>query len=93
MEYYYQGASRLSTIPNWNRFEIDKIPTFKTENLSQQIESDSETHASAWLVAAYDQGYQSDVVSYLESRFTLLEKINFSSEVELYKFDFRPARP
>lgn len=90
-EYYSAFPARLETIPAWDRFTQDTIPPFTEENLGKQVELGQNKYARAWVVAAYDQGYEDQVARYFMNNYRLGYEKEFPGKIRLYLFEFRQS--
>ncbi|MBA3724105.1 MAG: glycosyltransferase family 39 protein [Candidatus Levybacteria bacterium] len=93
IEYSYTGNSRIDTIPQWNRFkEGQRIPAFSQTELEKQVENYQKQYDELYVVLSYDQGYEDDIRTYLDSRFQLTSTKSFSNGiiVRSYKMNYNP---
>lgn len=86
MEYYSDGGLQIKTVPHWDRFTETAIPVFSAPVLAEEMNRDMAVYARAWLVTAYDQGYEADIVGAFNSRFTLISRRSFSG-VDVYLYE------
>jgi uncharacterized membrane protein len=89
IEYSYKGITRITTIPEWDRYQEGSIPAFSQENMKIQIEQYSQNYSRIFVVLSYDQGYEDDIVDYFDGSYELLEKKDFSPELEVRVYKLR----
>lgn len=90
IEYGYSGPAGIVTIPYWNRYLNGPIPGFSLANLKGQMESYQKLYTRIYVVLSYDQGYQGEVVSFLDHHYQLLQIKEFSPglSVRVYKLRY-----
>ncbi len=66
-EYYYDGAARVTTLPEWDR--QNEIPALDPARLPEEVASLTAGHQYVHLVLSYDQGYEEDIFQYFERTF------------------------
>ncbi len=92
VEYYYNGPARITTIPEWDRFNEtgEGIPPYSEQNIGKQLKSYEGQYDRLFVVLSYDQGYQQDLVQYLDSHYQRIDKKNFppTIEVRIYKMRY-----
>lgn len=86
LEYYYRGAAKLGTIPDWDRSVFGPIPTFSVEGLEAQLNTLKKDHRNVWVVMSYDQGYAEQIRSYLDEHFPRIATEQFSAGLALYGY-------
>lgn len=89
VEYQYQGRARLDTIPQWNRYTEGAIPNFNLDNLEKQVEEYKNSYNRLCLVLSYDQGYENEIVNYLDTHYALMGTGKFSEDIELRIYKLR----
>lgn len=89
VEYYYEGPAQIITIPEWNRLQPGPIPAFSEDQLAQVTTSLAATHDKLWLVLSYDQGYQSQLLSYFDTHYERLSAETFSPGLTVYSYQLR----
>jgi len=89
LEYYYSGTVRIDTIPHWNRYVVGSIPQFSQELLKTQIDNYALTYNRIYLVLSYDQGYQSEIVDYMDHSYQLLDNDLFPANLNLRVYQLR----
>lgn len=89
IEYYYKGLARIDTIPQWNRFTQGPIPPFSREDFERQLTEYQDIYYRLYLVLSYDQGYQNDLVDYLDHHYHLVSKNSYPANVELRVYQLR----
>jgi uncharacterized membrane protein len=89
IEYYYTGPASIETIPEWNVYSSGAIPPFSSKNLSQQIKNYTHDYNNVYIVLSYDQGYQKDIVQYLDTHYQRKKLITFSPGLELREYKLR----
>lgn len=88
IEYTYQGTTRLSTIPEWDRYEYGPIPTFSLEELDNRIQSYKDRYDRVFVVLSYDQGYENEIRTYFDG-YERLDRQTFSSGLEILVYKLR----
>lgn len=89
VEYYYRGATEISTLPIWNRFVTGPIPAFDEATLPDEVAALKDRHDKAYLLLSYDQGYEEKIRLYFDSNFHRLDVKNFSPGLNLYVYQLR----
>lgn len=89
LEYSYKGIARITTIPDWDRYQEGSIPPFSEENLISQIESYSQDYGRVFVVLSYDQGYEDTIQEYMDQNYAMLEQKEFSPELEVRVYKLR----
>ncbi len=92
IEYSYTGLARIDTIPEWNHYSQGPIPKFSPIGFEEQINGYKKVYYRLFLILSYDQGYQGTVQSYLDKHYELLQKIQYSADIQLrvYKLRYDP---
>jgi uncharacterized membrane protein len=93
VQYYYRGSAPISTLPAWNRFDFGPVPSFNAADLPSQASQATGSSQNAYLLLSYDQGYEKNIKSYFDSHYQMLEKQNFSSDLNLYVYKLRYDTP
>lgn len=88
-EYYYKGSALVETLPRWNRFEAGTPPAFNEGVLPEQTRVIHDKHETAWLVLSFDQGNNETIRRYYDENFERLDKVMFSPDLVLYKYQLR----
>jgi mannosyltransferase len=88
IEYSYDGTTRITTVPEWNRFEAGAIPAFSVEDLDARMERYKKQYERMFLVLSYDQGYEDDIRKYFDN-YELLEKQMLSPNLEIRVYKLR----
>lgn len=88
IEYSYGGNSRITTIPEWNRFDEGGIPPFNRENLEIQIKKYETQYAKLFLVLSYDQGYEDEINNFFDDYHQIDKKV-FSEGLEIRVYKLR----
>jgi mannosyltransferase len=88
IEYSYNGTTRITTIPEWNRFEAGAIPAFSVEELDARMTQYKKQCARLFLVLSYDQGYEEEIRKYFDG-YQLLEKQTLSPNLEIRVYKLR----
>jgi mannosyltransferase len=83
VEYSYNGQSKIETIPEWNRFSGSGIAPFNEDALIQQIERYKRQYHSMYVILSYDQGYQDELVGYLDNNLERLDLQQLSEDLEI----------
>ncbi len=89
IEYYYNGAARLTTMPEWNRYIEGPIPSYSVPTIQKQLKSYEGKYDRIFLILSYDQGYQDELVRYVENHYARLDKKEFPSTIELRVYKMR----
>jgi uncharacterized membrane protein len=89
VEYYYRGKARIDTIPSWNRYVKGSIPKFTTVSLAQQIGGYSTIYNRMFLVLSYDQGYQNEIIDYMDHHYQLMAKHRYPSNINVRVYQLR----
>lgn len=98
LQYYYQGPTRVSTLPIWNQFITGPIPAFNPATFPEEVRKVVGSHQRAWLLLSYDQGYEKTIRTYFDNHFERLEqsevspgmtlalyKLRYDTDVSIYK--------
>jgi hypothetical protein len=89
IEYTYSGSARIDTIPQWNRFATGAIPTFSLTKLDAQMKEYRKIYQNVYIVLSYDQGYETDIIHFMDTHYKLLQKKQFSPAVQLREYKLR----
>ncbi len=89
VEYYYNGPAQISTIPLWNQYVTGPIPAFSQATLPQQVQQIAANHQNLWLLLSYDQGYQKNIQTYMDTHYQRLSHIALSPGMDLYEYKLR----
>jgi hypothetical protein len=89
IEYQYQGSAKIVTIPEWDHYDVGSIPKFEMNTFINQINDLKKNYNQIDLVLSYDQGYQKDIVNYMDTHYALVQKKDFSESVELRVYKLR----
>lgn len=89
IEYSYSGRARLDTIPAWNRFERGPMEAFSSETLQQRMEKYQQVYHRIFVVLSYDQGYEDELRSYMETHYHRLDQRDFSPGLEVRVYQLR----
>lgn len=89
VEYYYDGAAQIVTIPDWDRLQAGPIPAFSESDLAQEVAALAPTHDKLWLVLSYDQGYESQILDYFNDHYQLLSSSTFSPDLSVRSYQIR----
>jgi uncharacterized membrane protein len=90
VEYLYKGPAKLVTIPLWDRYVQGPIPQFNLDEFKKQIEDYQKVYNKVYVVLSYDQGYEKDLVTYLDTHYAIIGTGKFSEDIELrvYKLKY-----
>lgn len=88
IEYSYDGRTRITTIPEWNRFEAGAIPAFSVADLDNRMERYKTQYERMFLVLSYDQGYEDEIRKYFDG-YQLLERQTLSPNLEIRVYKLR----
>ena len=83
-DYYYNGRSDLVTVPAWDRKA--GIPPYEEVKVHEQLTKMSEKYERLFIIMSYDQGFEKDIKSFLDSKYKLTETKNFSPKLNLYVY-------
>lgn len=89
LEYYYEGITKIDTIPLWDRYTQGGIPSFTDRNLIIQIKGYQKQYQRLWLVLSYNQGYEDKILKYLDTHYQLDNTTRFSSGLKLRVYRLR----
>ncbi len=89
IEFYYTGKARLTTIPEWDRYQSGPTPSFTEELLVNQTNKLKLVYERLFVVLSYDQGYEKRIVNYLDGHFALVGKKNFPPTVQIRIYKLR----
>ncbi len=90
VEYYYTGAPRLRTFPEWNRYDSGTlIPEYSDEYLEETLKGWTDRYTYMYVLMGYDQGYEEQMRLYLDGHFERIETREFSPELTLYVYKLR----
>ena len=89
IEYTYNGRARITTIPEWSRYEAGPIPPFSKQELQKQVDALKKQYEKIYVVLAYDQGYEKDIEDYLDNNFERLDMKEFSPGLQVRTYRFR----
>ncbi len=90
VEFYYTGVPRLTSFPEWNRYNPEYITSdYSQEELAQKVETWKSRYSYLYVLMAYDQGYEEDMRIYLDSNLERVESRRFSPELNLYVYKLR----
>lgn len=89
IEYSYQGHSRITTIPVWDRYNQGSIPPFNLSTLQQDLSSYQKTYQNIFLVLSYDQGYENTIKHYMDTHYQLKLTRTFSEGLEVREYVLR----
>jgi mannosyltransferase len=84
-KYYYNGSSKLATIPEWDLSA--GIPAFTQASVDTQFVDVATKYKRVFLVLSYDQGYEKDIKQSADSKFRLTSSRTFSPKLNLYVYD------
>lgn len=93
IEYYYAGTARIDTIPQWDRFAQGPIPVFTQDALEIQVADYAKVYNRMFVVLSYNQGYQHEIVSYLDTHYQLLDTAQFPADIVLRVYQLRYDEP
>jgi mannosyltransferase len=89
VEYYYNGPSSITTIPEWNRFAHGPIPPYSQTAFITQLNHDKSIYKYVYLVLSYDQGYQNSIINYMDKHYQLHAKEQFSPGLQVRVYQLR----
>ncbi|GAC1391944.1 MAG: hypothetical protein NVSMB46_06280 [Candidatus Saccharimonadales bacterium] len=85
-EYYYSGHATIYTLPLWDRTIPGAIPSFKESQLANQVNGLNSDHQYTYLLLSFNQGYENTIFQYYEKHFQLIDKKQFSADLNLYVY-------
>ncbi|MEX0930377.1 MAG: glycosyltransferase family 39 protein [Candidatus Paceibacterota bacterium] len=86
-DYYYTGNSGVYTIPPWNRYRGEALPSFSEEDMDALMRQNAPWRDRVWLLVSFDQGYQDKVEHYFDNSFTQIDHRVYSPGLELYVYE------
>lgn len=89
LDYYYQGSTRIATLPIWNRYLEGPIPSLKPEDVEGQVKTLTKPYQRVWILLSYDQGYESSIRDYMNENYERLEEHNVSPRMTLSLYKLR----
>ncbi|MDO8604608.1 MAG: glycosyltransferase family 39 protein [bacterium] len=89
LDYYYQGSTRITTLPLWDRYATGPIPPLQTADIERQVKEITGTYERVWLLLSYDQGYESEIRNYFNNHYEMLEKKELSPNMSLALYKLR----
>ncbi|GAC1386483.1 MAG: hypothetical protein NVS1B7_4690 [Candidatus Saccharimonadales bacterium] len=94
-DYYYNGAARVYTLPEWDRTIPGPIPTFNADALSTQITQLNAAHQYTYLLLSFNQGYENQIYQYYEQHFQRVDSKQFSSDLRMvvYRVNYNAPPP
>lgn len=92
IEYDYNGYASINSIPLWNIYTSGAIPKFSVANLSAQMKQYTAEYNNVYIVLSYDQGYQSDIINYMDTHYKREKLIDFTPGLELREYKLRYSK-
>jgi len=92
-EYYYRGVAPFETIPKWEQYAHGAIPSYNPDTLASDLDGIAASHQELWLLLSYDQGYEEDIRSYMDSHYERILTREFSHDLGLYAYKIRYDTP
>lgn len=89
VQYYYNGPAALSTLPIWDQSKQGPVPPFDSTTFPNEVETLKDSHQNLWLLLSVDQGYQSEIKTYFDSHFQMIDNVHFSYDLDLYEYKLR----
>jgi len=89
IEYTYKGTTRITTMPEWNRYESGEIPSYNETGIKAQVVRYKKQYIRMYVVYSYDQGYEQKIKHYLDTSFSMLDKKQFSEKLEVRVYRLR----
>ncbi len=89
IEYNYAGNARIDTIPLWDRFTEGGIPAFSDVEFQTQFAEYQKVYNRVFVVLSYDQGYENNIRTYLDTHFEMLGNQLFSPGLEIRVYKLR----
>ncbi len=88
-EYYYQGTSKITTQPIWDRFSQGSVPPFDESKLPDDIKKSTASYQTAWIMLSYDQGYNEKIKQYMDGHYERIHSKEFSKGLNVYAYKLR----
>jgi mannosyltransferase len=92
-EYYYTGSAKVTTQPIWDRFTQGSVPGFDEAVLAEEVEQNTNSYQTAWLMLSFDQGYNEDIKDYYDNHFERTGAKEFSKDLWVYSYKLRYDKP
>ncbi len=89
IEYTYHGTNRIDTIPLWDPYEQGAIPKYSTADLASQVKKYTTQYNRMFVILSYDQGYQKDIVQYLDKHYKRNDLKKFSTGLEIREYQLK----
>ncbi|MDE2116286.1 MAG: glycosyltransferase family 39 protein [Patescibacteria group bacterium] len=90
VEYYYHGAARLSTFPEWDRYLPNaQIQPFSLNDLAQTTQSWQQVYERVFFLLGYDQGYNEKIRLFMDEHYQRVFTQTFSPGLTLYVYKLR----
>lgn len=89
IEYTYHGVNRIDTVPLWDPYEQGSIPEYSRADLDSQVKKYTKQYSHLFVVLSYDQGYQKDIVQYLDKNYKRNAWKKFSPGLEIREYQLR----
>jgi len=89
VEYYYHGDAPVTTLPIWDQYSYGPIPAYNASQLPEQVKQTTGSSQNVYLLLSYNQGYESDIKNYFESRYQRLYQQTYSDDLTLYVYKLR----
>lgn len=88
IEYTYRGNTRITTIPEWDRYASGAIPAFSMQELQERMQKYKKQYNKLFLVLSYDQGYEEEIRKYFDD-YQLLDSTILSPKLEIRVYKLR----
>jgi uncharacterized membrane protein len=91
IEYGYSGSAGIETIPQWDRYSDNggAIPPFTIANFAQQVKKYAASYQNMYIVLSYDQGYEKDIIHYMDMHYAREQLKVFSPGLEVREYKLR----
>lgn len=89
LEYYYKGPDPIVTIPEWDVYKSGPLPTFSVDKLANQVQNYRSSYENIFVVLSYNQGYQKDIVNYMETHYKRILLKNFSPDLQVREYKLK----
>ena len=89
LEFYYQGTTRVVTIPDWDRYNGQPIQSFDQDQFQTRINELRNQYRMIHMVLSYDQGYEQQIVGFMDSNYELIHAKQVSEGLQVRSYKLR----
>lgn len=89
IEYYYKGKAKLTTVPEWERYQEGVIPPYSDALLIEQIKKYEKQYTHIYFVLSYDQGYEAKIIKYMDDHYNKEFQKTFSPGLQIRQYTLR----